>query len=152
MAKLGLISNGVDELIVKKMGVNNKNMFSLQNSRELAQRLQRGDTLCVASVGSVNKSVNGLWNTFNDLSNSGVDFASCDEKRLNFSVDKPLPSTVRQTITIMSQAENEILALLSYCRMDSGHRVQAGIRIQAELLRILTHIFNNETVHKFRGS
>ena len=149
--KIGVVSNDYEVLTLEKMKVPKKNIFTVQNSNKAANALRAGDAFCVASISNVFSSVEGLRGTMEWLTSLGGEFISCDERRLNFSVAKPLQLSVRETVGRLAQAERDMEYMLNQCKMDFNQRSAVLSAMKKRQVALLAYVLNNETQYKFRN-
>jgi len=145
MAKIGVYSNNAEAVIVQKMKVPRGNIFSMQESQKAVDKIQTGDTLCVASIVNIFSSVGALKATMEMLMSRSCEFASCNEKKLSFNAIRQLQPSVRQTIQWFADTEVYMESTLNKCKMDYGQRAWALGEMRKNQVLLLAHIMNNDT-------
>jgi DNA invertase Pin-like site-specific DNA recombinase len=146
--KIGLKNTDAEKYSLVKMGVAERNILSDWNS--VFARVRSGDTVCVVSVKSVAWSVNDFLAIMYRLSSNGIDFISCEEKRLSFSSAKPMQSSVHKLLQDLASIEADTNVFLSKCKIEVAHREQTIARLQHNSVSLLSRILNNETHYKLR--
>jgi hypothetical protein len=149
--KYGLFSSEAERIILRKMGVAQRNIIPVSSWNSISGGVKSADTVCVASIMSIAGNVNALYSILCGLSSSGVGFISCDEKRLSFSSAKPLQNNIQNTIRCFAQIENENISFLSNCQINANHCSLAIAQIQKGSMQLLAHVFNNETIYRVRS-
>lgn len=77
--KYGLISRQEEFLLLKKLGVAERNIYSLESFEVLARQLQAGDTVVVKSVRGCFPSMHQFYAFLLRLQELGVEFISNQE-------------------------------------------------------------------------
>ena len=103
--KYGIVSRQEEFLLLKKLGVAERNIYSLESFEVLARQLQAGDTVMVKSVRGCFPSMHQFYAFFLRLQELGVEFISNQEKYLCNTFRRPLSAATMQLLYDISARE-----------------------------------------------
>lgn len=103
--KYGIISRQEEFLLLKKLGVPERNIYSLESFEVLARQLQAGDTVMVKSVRGCFPSMHQFYAFLLRLQKLGVEFISKQEKYLCNTFRRPLSAATMQLLYDISARE-----------------------------------------------
>ena len=149
--KYAIVTSQAEVVIVKKMGVAEKNIFQIHQCRELIQQMHLGDVLCVASVRCIAIGTFDFYVTMLELEKRSIEFQSANEKYLNFSTLKPLPAVCVKSIRVLAEHEREFLEMIGNSRMNTASKNTLAQRIKSEFMTCLCVMFCNDGIRK-RGA
>lgn len=152
MAKLAVVNNVVGIRMATMKGVPKENIFTVEEF-DLASTIKTDDSLCVTSIVDVFDSVKAFLSALKVLRSRSCEFISRDERRLNFSVVRPLQSSVYRTIEQFVNTENFTANILMGERSfysSSESKERALSTVGKNQISLLAHVLDNETHHRFR--
>lgn len=103
--KYGIIYRQEEFLLLKKLGVPERNIYSLESFEVLARQLQAGDTVMVKSVRGCFPSMHQFYAFLLRLQELGVEFISNQEKYLCNTFRRPLSAATMQLLYDISARE-----------------------------------------------
>ena len=146
--KYAIVCSNAEMQIVKKMGVQEKNIYNISFANELFRRMTAGDILCVASIGSFAYGGYDLFCKMQQLSNHGIEFQSGNERYLNFSVIKPLSVVCGEALRNFAVREYEFIQWIQAGTVSSQVKNQLIKRIQWETINDIILVFGNNGIKR----
>lgn len=146
--KYAIITSQADIVTVKKMGVNERNIYEYQKHQELSKRLMPGDILCVASIRCIAVGAYDFWLIMCRLRERGIEFRSASEKYLDFSTLKPLAIVIVDSIRNLVEHENDFVRLIQNSSMNVTSKNILSQRIRNEFLNCICIMFSNDGIRK----
>lgn len=146
--KYGVASCNGEILVLKKMGVQERNIISFSRCNELFHRIMVGDTVCVPNIKSFAVGAYDLVNKMLYLSNNGIEFQSGNERYLSFSTVRPLSVVTVQTLKNIAQREYEFVQWIQNSKLSSDVKLQLISRIRYEFLTDIVLVFGNNGIRK----
>ena len=146
--KYAIITSQAEVVTVKKMGVDEKNIFPFQSYKGLIPRMSAGDILCVASIRCIAIGACDFWNIICELRKRGIEFRSANEKYLDFSTLKPLPVVILDGIKMVVNHENDFIRFVQNSGLNIASKNTLNQRIRDEFLTVLCIMFNNDGIRK----
>lgn len=149
--RYGIMNSDYEKNVIKKMGVKEDCIYHFSQGTNLIQKMQLGDSVYVATVKSFAISAYDLVQKLQYLSNRGIDFASSNERYLNFSAIHSLPDTTVELIRNIAQREYEFVAWVQKTQLSRDAKAKLISRIQWESLTDISMIFRSNGIKK-RGN
>lgn len=146
--KYGVICQRNEAHVVRKMGVDDKNIVGTDGLNALLNHMTAGDVLCVPTIASFSGGAYDLFCKMQFLSNRGVEFQSGNECYLNFSSVKPLSVVAVETLKAFASREVEFVKWVQGSRLPDAAKVPLINRIHAESLADIALVFANNGIKK----
>ncbi len=144
--KYGIASCNAEVDALKRMGVQERNIYWTGNCNGLFQRISFGDVLCVCNVKSFAVGAYELYNRLEYLKMRGIEFRSLNEKFLNFSSAKPLPKTTVQVLGNLASREHEFVLWIYNGAVSKDVKNQLISRVRWEFLTNVVLMFSSNGV------
>lgn len=146
--KYGVICRNGESHVLKKMGVSDDNIIGAGALGDLLNRMLAGDTLCVPTISSFSGGAYDLFCKLQFLASRGIEFQSGNEFYLNFSSIKPLSVVTVETLKNFAAREVEFVQWVKNSQLPDAAKVPLINRVQAESLKDLMIVFNNNGIRK----
>lgn len=146
--RYGIMNSYHEKTMLQKAGIKEQNLCHSSRMNELLQSLQMGDGICVATIKSFAVSAYDLVQKLQWLSVRGIDFASLNEKYLNFSSIHVLPDATVDLIRNIAQRENEFVKQVQNSKMSQEVKNELISRIQWESLTDIAMIFRSNGIKR----
>lgn len=144
----GIMNSDFEKNIIKNMGVKEADIFHFSQVMQVIQKAALGDSIRVATIKSFAVSAYDLVQKLQYLSNRGINFASNNEKYLNFSAIHALPDAMVELLKNIAQREYEFVCWVQKCRFSREVKMQLISRIQWESLTDICMIFRSNGIKK----
>ena len=146
--KYAVVSSEGEKVIVRKMGVAERNIYGYPQYGELIRQMGSGDVLCVASISCFAVGACDMLQKFQWLIEKGIEFRSAQERYLDFSIIKPLSYATKASIRTLAIHEHEFVQMLGNSRLSIPDKNVLIRRIENEFLTCICVMFSNDGIKK----